>query len=120
MAIITLTSASGSPGVTTTALGLALVWPRPVVLVEADPTGGSALLAGYWRGQLDHVGLLDLVLAERHGLLADVQRRHRPATTPTSPRPKAPAPRPCTQPIAGSTERSTALPANQRRTTPVA
>lgn len=75
MAIITLTSASGSPGVTTTALGLALVWPRPVLLVEADPTGGSALLAGYWRGQLDHVGLLDLVLAERHGLLADALPR---------------------------------------------
>ncbi|HEY3407147.1 MAG TPA: hypothetical protein VGK53_03130 [Propionicimonas sp.] len=75
MAIITLTSASGSPGVTTTALGLALVWPRPVLLVEADPTGGSALLAGYWRGQLDHVGLLDLVLAERHGVLADALPR---------------------------------------------
>ncbi|MEA5117950.1 MAG: hypothetical protein VB036_10075, partial [Propionicimonas sp.] len=70
MAIFTLASASGSPGVTTTALGLALVWPRPVLLVEADPTGGSALLAGYWRGQLDHVGLLDLVMAERHGVLA--------------------------------------------------
>lgn len=75
MAIITLTSASGSPGVTTTALGLALVWPRPVLLVEADPTGGSGLLAGYWRGQLDHVGLLDLVLAERHGVLADAVPR---------------------------------------------
>ena len=42
MAVIALTSASGSPGVTTTALGLALLWPRPVLLVEADPTGGSA------------------------------------------------------------------------------
>jgi hypothetical protein len=61
--------------VTTTALGLALVWPRPVLLVEADPTGGSALLAGYWRGQLDHVGLLDLVMAERHGVLADALPR---------------------------------------------
>ena len=75
MAIITLVSASGSPGVTTTALGLALAWPRPVLLVEADPTGGSALLAGYWRGQLDHVGVLDLVLAERHGVLADAVPR---------------------------------------------
>ena len=75
MAIITLVSASGSPGVTTTALGLASAWPRPVLLVEADPTGGSALLAGYWRGQLDHVGLLDLVLAERHGVLADAVPR---------------------------------------------
>ena len=49
MALIVLTSAAGSPGVTTTAVGLALTWPRPVLLVEADPTGGSAVLAGYFR-----------------------------------------------------------------------
>lgn len=75
MALITLVSASGSPGVTTTALGLALAWPRPVLLVEADPTGGSALLTGYWRGQRDHAGLLELVMAERHGVLADALPR---------------------------------------------
>ena len=46
MAVICLTSASGSPGVTTTAVGLAFCWPRPVLLVEADPTGGSGILAG--------------------------------------------------------------------------
>jgi hypothetical protein len=51
MALIVLTSASGSPGVTTTALGLALTWVRPVLLVEADPTGGSGSPAGYFRGQ---------------------------------------------------------------------
>lgn len=75
MSIITLVSASGSPGVTTTALGLAMAWPRPVLLVEADPTGGSALLAGYWRGQRDQAGLLELVMAERHGVLADALPR---------------------------------------------
>lgn len=75
MAIITLASASGSPGVTATALGLALTWPRPVLLVEADPTGGSALLAGYWRGQRDQPGLLELVMAQRHGVLADALPR---------------------------------------------
>ena len=48
--VVALASASGSPGVTTTALGMALLWPRPVLLVEADPTGGSGLLAGYFRG----------------------------------------------------------------------
>ena len=42
MAIITLCSASGSPGVTTTALGLALSWTRPVILVEADATDPMA------------------------------------------------------------------------------
>ena len=46
MAVVCLTSASGSPGVTTTAVGIAFCWPRPVLLVEADPTGGSGVLAG--------------------------------------------------------------------------
>lgn len=62
MALIALASASGSPGVTTTALGLALLWPRPALLVEADPTGGSGLLAGYFRGARDHPGLIELAL----------------------------------------------------------
>ena len=51
MAICAVCSASGSRGVTTICLGLSLSWPRPVVLVEADPTGGSAILAGYFRGR---------------------------------------------------------------------
>lgn len=63
MAVISLASASGSPGVTTTALGLALLWPRPVLLVEADPTGGSGLLAGYFRGTREYgAGLIELAL----------------------------------------------------------
>ena len=66
MALIVLTSASGSPGATTTAVGLALAWPRPVVLVEADPTGGSPILAGYFRGTIaPDRGLIDLALAHR-------------------------------------------------------
>ncbi len=64
MSVIALTSASGSPGATTTALGLALAWPRPVVLVEADPTGGSGILAGYFRGTQEYdVGLIELALS---------------------------------------------------------
>lgn len=35
--MVTLFSAKASPGVTSTSLALAAVWPRPVVLVEADP-----------------------------------------------------------------------------------
>ena len=73
MALIVLASASGSPGVTTTALGLALVWHRPVVLVDADPVGGSALLAGYFQGAVsDHDAMVALVLAHRDGRLADL------------------------------------------------
>src|SRR6188472_228780 len=71
MALIVLASAAGSPGVTTTAVGLALSWPRPVLLVEADPTGGSAILAGYFRGGTAHpAGLIDLAWADRQGSLA--------------------------------------------------
>ena len=54
MAVIVLASASGAPGVTTTGLGLAMCWPRPVVLVDADPVGGSAILAGYLQGTVSH------------------------------------------------------------------
>jgi hypothetical protein len=46
-----LTSAGGSPGVTTAALALALAWPPGVVVVaECDPSGGdvlAGLLAGH-------------------------------------------------------------------------
>ena len=37
MAMICLVSAKNSPGVTTTAVALAEVWPRPVLLAECDP-----------------------------------------------------------------------------------
>jgi hypothetical protein len=78
MAVIALTSASGSPGVTTTALGMALLWPRPVLLVEADPTGGCGLLAGYFRGTREYGGgLIELALTSSniHDGLADVSER---------------------------------------------
>jgi len=39
--LISVCSSKGAPGVTSTALVLAAVWPRPVVMVEADPTGGD-------------------------------------------------------------------------------
>lgn len=64
MALIVLTSASGSPGVSTTALGLALGWHRPVLLVEADPTGACPIAAGYLRGQANPPqALIDLAQA---------------------------------------------------------
>lgn len=75
MAMITFVSASGAPGVTSTALALASSWPRPVLLVEADPSGSSALLAGFWRGSRDHTGVVDLVKAQRAGVLAEALLR---------------------------------------------
>ena len=72
MAMIALVSAAGSPGVTTTAVGLGLTSSRPALIVEADPTGGSAVLAGFFRGGSEHTGgLLDLVWAQRDGRLAE-------------------------------------------------
>jgi hypothetical protein len=51
MSVVVLTSAGHSPGVTTTALGLALCWPRPVLLVDADPHPTQSVLAGYLQGE---------------------------------------------------------------------
>lgn len=70
MAVITLFSASGAPGVTVSSLGLALAWQRHVMLVDADASGSSAVLAGYLQGQTVHDrGLLDLAVANRVGNL---------------------------------------------------
>lgn len=47
--IISIVSGKGSPGASTAALSMTLTWPRPVLLVEADPAGGSLVL-GYAAG----------------------------------------------------------------------
>ncbi len=66
--ILTLSSAKGAPGVTTTALLLTLAWPRPVLLIEADPSGGS-IAAGYLSGDLPRgdKSVLELAMAQRRG-----------------------------------------------------
>ncbi len=94
MAVIVLASAAGSPGVTTSAFGLALTWPRPVLLIEADPTGGSAMLAGFFRGTTAQTtGLLDLAWAHRQGLLADALAELPMPISPDAPRrPRRPTP----------------------------
>jgi hypothetical protein len=67
VAVIALTSAKGAPGVTTTSLALAMAWPRPTLLVEADMAGSSSILAGYLRGLIPHHrGLIDLAVAHRN------------------------------------------------------
>lgn len=65
MAIMLLTSAAGAPGVTTLAVGLALTWPRAVILADCDPTAGQAVLAGYLRGQC-HTSKGLIRVAEAH------------------------------------------------------
>jgi hypothetical protein len=67
MAMYALVSPGGSPGVTTTALALALTWPRPVVVAECDPAGG-AILAGLFAGHLTAPrGLLGVALDAGRG-----------------------------------------------------
>jgi hypothetical protein len=66
MGILLLTSTSGSPGVTTLAVGLALTWPRPVLLADCDPGAHQAILAGYLAGRsASGKGLLRVAEAHR-------------------------------------------------------
>ena len=66
MAILILTSTGGAPGVTTLAVGLALTWPRPVLLADCDPGAHQAVLAGYLAGQAPQgKGLLRVAEAHR-------------------------------------------------------
>ena len=70
MALITLCSIKGAPGVTTTALAMTMTWPRPALLVEADSSGGSAIMAGLLRGQVSQErSLLSLTMAAAHSVL---------------------------------------------------
>lgn len=97
MAVIVVTSATGSPGATTTALGLTLTWPRDVLLADCDRDASQPILAGYLRG-VDAGGRSLVGLAQvyresgsigaellRHSLsLAEdphAQRRHVPGFT---------------------------------------
>lgn len=76
MALITLVSATGAPGVSTTAVGLAMAWPRPVLLVEAAATG-SALLPGFFRGEkLPRRTVIQAAAAQRYGQLLNDLPNH--------------------------------------------
>jgi hypothetical protein len=108
MAVVCLTSASGSPGVTTTAVGLAFCWPRPVLLLEADPTGGSGILAGFLKGTTPYdAGLLELALSPLGvaEALRDAVRPLSPSVslvTGTRTHVQAPALRDVWEPLAGA------------------
>ncbi|SER96479.1 hypothetical protein SAMN05443377_12311 [Propionibacterium cyclohexanicum] len=66
MAVILLASATGAPGVTTTAVALALTWPRSVLLVDCDPDPSQAVLAGWLKAAPSNSrGLVDLAQAHR-------------------------------------------------------
>ncbi|HTU08530.1 MAG TPA: hypothetical protein VMG13_23485 [Trebonia sp.] len=71
MGLIVVAADKGAPGVTTTALALAAVWPRAVLLAECDPAGGDLAYRFPASGgeRLDpRRGMLSLAVAARHGL----------------------------------------------------
>lgn len=78
--LVALTSAKGSPGVTSAALALTAVWGRPVVLVEADPAGADLAFrcrAAYGGAVYASKGLVTLAAAARGGAPdPDVLGRH--------------------------------------------
>ncbi len=66
MSVFALLTAAGAPGATTTALGLASLWPRACLIVEADMAGSSSVLAGHLRGTVRHDrGLVGLAIAHQ-------------------------------------------------------
>jgi MinD-like ATPase involved in chromosome partitioning or flagellar assembly len=70
MALISIMSAKGAPGTTTTSMLLANLWPAPSILVDADPLGGDiALRLPGEHAPLDpNRGLMSLLPAARRGL----------------------------------------------------
>ena len=71
MALIAIGSDKGAPGVTTAALALAAVWPRPVLLAECDPAGGD-LVYRFPAADGSHLdprrGVLSLAVVARRGM----------------------------------------------------
>jgi hypothetical protein len=70
MALIAIAADKGAPGVTTSAVALAAVWPRPVLLAECDPAGGDLIyrLPSASGSRLDpRRGLLSLAISARRG-----------------------------------------------------
>lgn len=65
MAVIICTGPPGAPGVTTSALGLALDWPRNVVLADCSRQPTQAIQAGHLRG-MEHSGRGLPALARMH------------------------------------------------------
>lgn len=75
MSVIALVSAKSS-AVTVSALALALSAPKPTLLAECDPAGGT-IRTGYLQGHSTAaVGLHQLATAERSGDLAEVFEHH--------------------------------------------
>lgn len=76
MAVIGITSLSASPGVSTSALAWALLSPRPTLVVEADVTGGSPLLAMGWHGAQEHTRSILALVGQDPAVLPEALWEH--------------------------------------------
>jgi hypothetical protein len=79
VALLAVAADKGSPGVTTTALSLAAVWPRRCVLAELDPFGGD--IAYRLRGPRGvplspETGLITLAVGARRGAVPEQLFEH--------------------------------------------
>ena len=71
MGLIAIAADKGAPGVTTAAVALTAVWPRPILLAECDPSGGDLVyrFRAADGGHLDpRRGVLSLAIAARRGM----------------------------------------------------
>ena len=73
--VVAVTSFSGAPGVTTTALALVAAWPAnwPLMFIEADPRGSSVALRFGLHGTRS---VSTLLVDERHTLSPEAISRH--------------------------------------------
>jgi hypothetical protein len=79
MALIVLAADKGSPGVTTSAVALAAVWPRRALYAECDPHGGDLVyrMPAEHGGPLDpNRGLVSLAVEARRGFDASILPQH--------------------------------------------
>ncbi|MEV5825036.1 hypothetical protein AB0L25_05610 [Spirillospora sp. NPDC052242] len=83
MAVIALAADKGAPGVTTAAVALGAVWPRPVLVAECDQAGGDLVYrlpaaeeAGNGGILNPSRGLLSLAATARRGLRPDQIAEH--------------------------------------------
>jgi hypothetical protein len=79
VALIAIGADKGAPGVTTTAMALTAVWPRPILLAECDPSGGDLVyrFPSAGGGHLDpRRGVLSLGIAARRGMPAQQAWEH--------------------------------------------
>jgi hypothetical protein len=79
MTLIALAADKGSPGVTTSAVALAAVWPRRALYAECDPHGGDLVyrMPAEHGGPLDpNQGLVSLAVDARRGFDASILPQH--------------------------------------------